>query len=70
MKAYVFPNSNVAVFDDKGKQVPELQGPLIVMHAEKAEELGYDPTSIEYEMGSYRWRCFRTSEGRLNFESI
>lgn len=37
-----FPNGNVAVFDEEGEQVPELQGSYILKLISKAIALGYE----------------------------
>ena len=38
---FLFGNGNLAVCDEKGKQVPKLQGNIIVKIFKKARKLGY-----------------------------
>lgn len=50
VKVTFFPNGNCITFDDDGEQIPELNVSYVIMHAEKAKALGYDPTEIEYTL--------------------
>jgi hypothetical protein len=42
-----FSNGNVAVFDEIGQQIPELQANIFEMFCERAERLGYDVTTAQ-----------------------
>lgn len=47
--ALLFNSAQVAVFDDGGEQVIELQRPLLAAWAEKATALGYDVDGLTFQ---------------------
>ena len=66
----LFGSSQIAAFDAKG-QVPELQEPLILEWAKRAEQLGYNVDGLIVETqfaGKLRLR--RNDEGGWNFEVL
>lgn len=59
----LFSNGNIVVFDEQGKQVPELQVPPICLWADHVRKLGYDPkTPIEIQGGG-KLTLFETEFG-------
>lgn len=63
-----FQNSNIAVFDEDGQQIPELQISFYDMWAKHAESLGYNPEGIIIETVSGNWRLFKCADGSYNQE--
>lgn len=48
----VFPNGNIAAFDDVGQQIPELQRKSVgMLIAAEAVRLGYDYAGCKMKMG-------------------
>lgn len=63
MKIMIFPTTQVAAFEN-GEQVPELQESLIMLFAQHAESLGYDPTTFEIDVqGIGKLVLFKTEHG-------
>jgi hypothetical protein len=57
----------VAVCDERGEQIPELQENLLSAWAKDAERKGYDPSTCIIEATNMsKLRFFKTSEGRWN----
>lgn len=64
MQILVFQNLNIAVFDDQGNSVPELQRvSLVHLLARHLEENGYDPRGATVENNEGIWRITKTEEG-------
>lgn len=60
----VFGNGNIAVGDENGNQIPELQQfNLLQLWAEKAVEMGYQTEGVEIEV-SWARRKFRIVNAR------
>lgn len=69
MKVYFFSNGNTAVTDEDGKQVPELQVSWFKFYLTFLEELGYDPTTMEFDFqGTGKAEIFKTDEDEWNWE--
>lgn len=64
----VFDNLNIAVCDENGQQIPELQKSAVTLLAEHAERCGYDLDGVVLETPTHHWRIFRTEDGRWNRE--
>ncbi len=70
---FMFPNGMIAVTDEKGEQIVELQRDGIIgMIAKKMVAMGFDPTSFDWQLstgehaevfkcedGSFNWRTYR-----------
>lgn len=66
---FIFSNGNVAITDDKGEQIPELQSPWVSMIFDRILESGRDPLSFEYLLPDGRKAVpFRTTSGQWNWE--
>lgn len=65
----IFDNLNIAVFDGKGEQIPELQHSLISLWADHAERKGYDAEGLVVKTPRGNWRLFKT-EGGWNYEQV
>ena len=50
MEVMFFDNGNTAVFDMKGKQIPELQKSYILLFALFLKEKGIDPLEVNFIM--------------------
>lgn len=61
--AIFFPTGQVAVFDERGQQIPELQKPLLLIWAEQAARLGYDPTTLIVETPAGMVKFFKIENG-------
>ena len=48
--ALAFATGQIAVFDEKGQQIPGLQRPWPTLWADHAERLGYDPQGLVFEL--------------------
>ena len=60
---FFFANGNVAVCDDTGNQVPELQESYLLSFVTKLEAAGFDPTHPIYHLPAGDARVVRTSAG-------
>lgn len=65
----VFRNLQLAVFDCKGQQIPELQKiePLAIL-ADKAAELGFDLDGALIRVGNGVVRVVKSIDGKWNWE--
>ena len=64
-----FDNGNIAIFDAQGNQIPELQESWPSLWAKHAEQLGYDPEGVVFELQSgLNFRIFRCEDGSYNRE--
>ena len=61
-QAFLFPNGNLAVFNNQQEQVPTLQKNLLILWAEYAEREGFDPTGVSIN----GWQIIRTTDGTWN----
>lgn len=68
MKVILFPNGHVAVFDERGDQVPEAQRPWLLDVANRLASLGYDPTLASYLLPDGRTARVFTTESGFNWE--
>lgn len=69
ISVYCFPNGNVAVTDESGKQVLEAQEPWILGIASSLEQAGLEPLDARITLPDGRHaRFFRTDAGTLNWE--
>lgn len=69
-KVLVAPNGMVAVFDRDGKQIGELQTPLLLLWAQMATRRHYDVDGLEIEIvGQRNVKLFKTKHG-FNFEEV
>lgn len=60
----LFSNGNIVAFDEHKNQFPELQTPPIMLWADKARELGWNPESVAVELqGGAKWVLFETEFG-------
>jgi hypothetical protein len=68
-KVMIFHNGCVAVFDEKGEQVPELQEPWFLDLVKRIEKAGGDPTRVQFEMPNGRTaRAFKiNTKGGFNW---
>lgn len=66
----VFPNLNVAVCDNNGNQIPELQESLPTLLAQHFEKNGYDINGCVIETTVWNWKMFRTEDGGWNREQV
>ena len=68
MNVIFFPNGNTAVFDEDGKQIPQLQKSWILLFAEHLRDQNIDPLKADYTMpdGSSA-SLFKTSDGSYNW---
>lgn len=67
----VFGNLNVAAFDERGQQIPELQEGLSTLLAQHIERCGYDSEGVVVETQWGRsWRLFKTEFGTWNHEAL
>jgi hypothetical protein len=55
----VFHNFNVAVCDEKGQQVGELQQNLLCLLAEHAERHGYDLNGVQVRTQMGDWNLYK-----------
>lgn len=63
-KVLFLPNGNTAVFSQKGRQIPRLQQPYILMFASFLEESEVDPLDVEFTMPDGAVvRLFKTPTG-------
>ena len=73
-KVFLFNTAQIAVFDERGEQIPELQTALIVEWAEKAKALGYEIDGLEIQIQADRnIRLFEwefEGETGINFEVV
>lgn len=69
IKVIFFPNGNCIAFKD-GEQVPELQRSFVLMHAERAKALGFDPTGIDYELTDGKHAEVFEIEGGFNYKVV
>jgi hypothetical protein len=60
---FFFQNGNVAVTDDRGRQVSAAQKSVIETMCEKLVSLGYDPTTFDFMVGNGTARVFKTESG-------
>lgn len=64
----VLRNLNVAVFDESGRQIPELQVSAASLWAEHAVQCGYDPKDVIIETSYCNWRLVKNADGSWNRE--
>lgn len=66
----VAPNGMIAAFDRDGKQIGELQTPLLLLWAQMAARRHYDVDGLEIEIvGRGNVKLFKTEHG-FNFEGV
>lgn len=53
----------IAVFDERGQQIPELQESPITLWAQHCEALGFDPNGVIVETNLGNWRLIKTEYG-------
>lgn len=59
----MFSNGNMAVCDEHGEQIPELQIPLYQLFAKHAESLGYDLDGASLDDGPYHFKLRKNKDG-------
>ena len=59
----VGPAYQVWCYTRDGKHIPELQKGLLVLWAEHAERIGYDPSGVVFETPFGNWQLIRTMGG-------
>jgi hypothetical protein len=67
-RVVLFENGGIAVIDDLGHQIPELQRGLPVLWAEHAERNGFDPAGVVIEARSGSMEIVRNADGSLNWK--
>ena len=60
---FLFPNGNIAVTDQHGGQMVELQELYVLMIAQRLEQAGYDPSKIIYHLPAGDAKLFRVDGG-------
>lgn len=60
---FLYDCGQIAVTDDQGHQIPELQVSALSSWAERAESLGYDVNGLEVETQFHTLKLFKTESG-------
>ena len=69
--AMCFNNGNIAVFDAKGNQIPELQRSWPNLWCEHAERMDYDPNGVVFDtQAGVKFKIFRCADGGFNRDII
>ncbi len=65
MTVYFFPNGNTVVFDEKGKQVTELQASWLLLFVRHLVDHGIDPVGVTYHLpdGMKNATLFKIDDG-------
>lgn len=70
-KVMMFGVGQVAVFDEQGHQIPELQVSMVHLWCENAVKEGFNPEGIRIDHQSgYVTEIFKTTEGHWNQKVI